>query len=101
MDSFFLLFFSNHTVITFNLFQAAISALQYQPVVNAVIDGDDIIYRDYIDISIAVGTPKVCQYSCYSYEDLYLLKSIGIGYIRFCCSGHCEIWKTLLQETLS
>ncbi|XP_062099265.1 dihydrolipoyllysine-residue succinyltransferase component of 2-oxoglutarate dehydrogenase complex 2, mitochondrial-like isoform X2 [Humulus lupulus] len=38
--------------------KAAISALQYQPVVNAVIDGDDIIYRDYIDISIAVGTPK-------------------------------------------
>lgn len=26
---------------------------------NAVIDGDDIIYRDYVDISIAVGTPKV------------------------------------------
>ncbi|KAL5573357.1 hypothetical protein UlMin_022954 [Ulmus minor] len=38
--------------------KAAISALQHQPVVNAVIDGDDIIYRDYIDISIAVGTPK-------------------------------------------
>lgn len=38
--------------------KAAISALQYQPVVNAVIDGDDIIYRDYVDISIAVGTPK-------------------------------------------
>ncbi|KAL3035881.1 hypothetical protein AAZX31_02G275200 [Glycine max] len=29
-----------------------------KPIVNAVIDGDDIIYRDYIDISIAVGTPK-------------------------------------------
>jgi 2-oxoglutarate dehydrogenase E2 component (dihydrolipoamide succinyltransferase) len=28
-----------------------------------VIDGDDIIYRDYIDISIAVGTPKVHLYS--------------------------------------
>lgn len=36
------------------------SALQSQPIVNAVIDGDDIIYREYIDISIAVGTPKVC-----------------------------------------
>ena len=35
------------------------SALQQQPVVNAVIDGDDIIYRDYVDISIAVGTQKV------------------------------------------
>ncbi|KAJ4730055.1 Dihydrolipoamide acetyltransferase component of pyruvate dehydrogenase complex [Melia azedarach] len=27
--------------------KAAVSALQHQPVVNAVIDGDDIIYRDY------------------------------------------------------
>ncbi|KAL1814911.1 hypothetical protein ACET3Z_017485 [Daucus carota] len=38
--------------------KAAVSGLQNQPVINAVIDGDDIIYRDYIDISIAVGTPK-------------------------------------------
>ncbi|CAI9773431.1 unnamed protein product [Fraxinus pennsylvanica] len=38
--------------------KAAVSALQNQPIVNAVIDSDDIIYRDYIDISIAVGTPK-------------------------------------------
>ncbi|KAL6140144.1 hypothetical protein ACLB2K_058445 [Fragaria x ananassa] len=38
--------------------KAAVSALEQLPVVNAVIDGDDIIYRDYIDISIAVGTPK-------------------------------------------
>lgn len=39
-------------------FQAAVSGLQNQPIINAVIDGDDIIYRDYIDISIAVGTKK-------------------------------------------
>uniref|UniRef100_A0A2N9HS12 dihydrolipoyllysine-residue succinyltransferase n=1 Tax=Fagus sylvatica TaxID=28930 RepID=A0A2N9HS12_FAGSY len=38
--------------------KAAISGLQNQPIINAVIDGDDIIYRDYVDISIAVGTPK-------------------------------------------
>ncbi|RWR74461.1 dihydrolipoyllysine-residue succinyltransferase component of 2-oxoglutarate dehydrogenase complex 1, mitochondrial-like protein [Cinnamomum micranthum f. kanehirae] len=38
--------------------KAAVSALQNQPIVNAVIDGEDIIYREYIDISIAVGTPK-------------------------------------------
>ncbi|KDP39155.1 hypothetical protein JCGZ_00912 [Jatropha curcas] len=38
--------------------KAAVSGLQNQPIINAVIDGDDIIYRDYIDISIAVGTPK-------------------------------------------
>ncbi len=34
-------------------------ALTQQPTVNAVIDGQDIIYRDYVDISVAVATPKV------------------------------------------
>ncbi|KAG6548664.1 hypothetical protein Mapa_009818 [Marchantia paleacea] len=38
--------------------KAAVSALHQLPAVNAVIDGDDIIYRDYVDISIAVGTEK-------------------------------------------
>lgn len=36
---------------------AAISLVQ-SPVVNAVIDGTDVIYRDYVDISVAVSTPK-------------------------------------------
>ncbi|CAH8612782.1 unnamed protein product [Dicrocoelium dendriticum] len=38
--------------------KACTVALKDQPAVNAVIDGTDIIYRDYIDISIAVATPK-------------------------------------------
>ncbi|KAL3308028.1 hypothetical protein Ciccas_013447, partial [Cichlidogyrus casuarinus] len=38
--------------------KAAAYALQDQPVVNAVIDGEEIVYRDYVDISIAVATPK-------------------------------------------
>jgi 2-oxoglutarate dehydrogenase E2 component (dihydrolipoamide succinyltransferase) len=38
--------------------KAAAYALQEQPVVNAVIDGNDILYRDYVDISVAVATPK-------------------------------------------
>ncbi|CAN6477845.1 unnamed protein product [Victoria cruziana] len=38
--------------------KAAVSGLQHQPIINAVIDGEDIIYRDDVDISIAVGTPK-------------------------------------------
>lgn len=61
------------------LLQAAVSALQYQPVVNAVIDGDDIIYRDYIDISIAVGTPKVHKYSF----DLYSIIDFCLFYVGF------------------
>lgn len=38
--------------------KAAAYALQDQPVVNAVIDEGEIVYRDYIDISVAVATPK-------------------------------------------
>ncbi|KYN03497.1 Dihydrolipoyllysine-residue succinyltransferase [Cyphomyrmex costatus] len=37
---------------------ASAYALKDQPVVNAVIDGTDIVYRDYVDISVAVATPK-------------------------------------------
>lgn len=37
--------------------RAATIALQDQPVVNAVIDGKDIVYRDFIDMSVAVSTP--------------------------------------------
>ena len=39
--------------------KASAYALQQAPVVNAVIDGQDIVYRDYVDISVAVATPKV------------------------------------------
>lgn len=38
--------------------KAAANALQDQPVVNAVIDSSEIVYRDYVDISVAVATPK-------------------------------------------
>lgn len=39
--------------------KAAAYALGDQPAVNAVIDDLEIVYRDYIDISVAVATPKV------------------------------------------
>lgn len=37
--------------------KASAVALHEQPEVNAFIDGDDIVYRDYVDISVAVSTP--------------------------------------------
>jgi 2-oxoglutarate dehydrogenase E2 component (dihydrolipoamide succinyltransferase) len=37
--------------------KAAAVALTEMPVVNAVIEGDNILYRDYVDISVAVATP--------------------------------------------
>jgi 2-oxoglutarate dehydrogenase E2 component (dihydrolipoamide succinyltransferase) len=36
---------------------AAAKALTENPLVNAVIDGEDIVYRDYADISVAVASP--------------------------------------------
>ncbi|KAL9889218.1 dihydrolipoyllysine-residue succinyltransferase component of 2-oxoglutarate dehydrogenase complex, mitochondrial-like [Glossina fuscipes fuscipes] len=38
--------------------KASSYALQDQPVVNAVIEAKEIVYRDYIDISVAMATPK-------------------------------------------
>uniref|UniRef100_A0A6G1S8A6 Dihydrolipoyllysine-residue succinyltransferase component of 2-oxoglutarate dehydrogenase complex, mitochondrial n=1 Tax=Aceria tosichella TaxID=561515 RepID=A0A6G1S8A6_9ACAR len=38
--------------------KASAYALKEQPVVNAVIEENQILYRDYVDISVAVATPK-------------------------------------------
>jgi 2-oxoglutarate dehydrogenase E2 component (dihydrolipoamide succinyltransferase) len=37
--------------------KAATLALQEYPVVNSVIDGSEIVKRNYMDISVAVATP--------------------------------------------
>ena len=39
--------------------KASAYALTKQPTVNAVIEGQEIIYRDFVDVSVAVATPKV------------------------------------------
>src|SRR5438105_2651633 len=38
--------------------KASAIALMEWPVVNAVIDGEHIVYRDYVDVSVAVATPN-------------------------------------------
>ncbi len=38
--------------------KAALSALQRFPVLNASIEGNDIVYHDYYDVGIAVGTER-------------------------------------------
>lgn len=38
--------------------KAAVQALKRFPAVNAYIDGSDIVYHDYYDIGIAVGSPR-------------------------------------------
>ena len=38
--------------------KASADALHLVPAVNATIDGDEIVYRDYTDVSIAVATPR-------------------------------------------
>ena len=38
--------------------KAAVQALERFPPVNAFIDGDDIVFHDYCDIGVAVGSPR-------------------------------------------
>merc|ERR550534_1682243 len=38
--------------------KASAYALTKQPTVNAVIEGQEVVYRDFVDISVAVATPK-------------------------------------------
>jgi 2-oxoglutarate dehydrogenase E2 component (dihydrolipoamide succinyltransferase) len=38
--------------------KAAVAALKKFPVLNASVDGNDIVYHGYIDIGIAVGSPR-------------------------------------------
>ena len=38
--------------------RAAVQALRRFPAVNARIDGDDIVYHDFCDIGVAVGSPR-------------------------------------------
>src|SRR5947208_11447161 len=38
--------------------KAAVHALKRFPVVNASIDGTDIVYHGYFDIGVAVGSPR-------------------------------------------
>ncbi len=38
--------------------KAAVAALQKYPILNASVDGNDIVYHGYIDVGIAVGSPR-------------------------------------------
>jgi 2-oxoglutarate dehydrogenase E2 component (dihydrolipoamide succinyltransferase) len=38
--------------------KACVAGLRELPAVNAEIDGDDIVYKNYYDIGVAVGTPN-------------------------------------------
>jgi 2-oxoglutarate dehydrogenase E2 component (dihydrolipoamide succinyltransferase) len=38
--------------------KAAVNALQAYPAVNAEIDGEEIVYKHYYDVGVAVGTPS-------------------------------------------
>ncbi|MCL4775424.1 MAG: 2-oxo acid dehydrogenase subunit E2, partial [Burkholderiaceae bacterium] len=38
--------------------KAAVHALKKYPVVNASVDGNDIVYHGYFDIGVAVGSPR-------------------------------------------
>lgn len=37
--------------------RAAVNALAQYPIVNSVIDGNEVIHKNYVDISVAIATP--------------------------------------------
>ncbi len=53
---------SRKTRCSFRLYvihgKAVVEALKRYPEINASLDGDDIVYHNYFDISIAVSTPR-------------------------------------------
>ena len=38
--------------------KAAVAALRQHPIVNAGIDGDEVVHHDYCDVGVAVGSPR-------------------------------------------
>ena len=39
--------------------KAVVESLKRYPEVNAALDGDEVVYHNYFDVSIAVSTPRV------------------------------------------
>lgn len=63
--------------------KASSDALRLVPAVNAVIEGDELVYRDYADISIAVATPKGLVVPVLRNVDA--LNFAGIEKVRLAC----------------
>ena len=61
---------------------------------NAVIDGDEIVYRDYTDISIAVATPKglvvpvLRSADELSFADVEKARPCALGSVLVACKLH-------------
>lgn len=66
--------------------KAASDALHLVPAVNAVIDGDELVYRDYTDISIAVATPKGLVVPVLRNVDALNFAGIEKVLIQSCCA---------------
>ena len=89
--------------------KASAYALTKQPTVNAVIEGQETIYRDFVDISVAVATPKVKPSSTfYSHTRFLLLQYFWIRSNSFWMTIHelfspralsCQFWGTLSPWT--
>ena len=59
-------------------------SLEKQPIVNAVIDDKHIVYRDYVDISVAVATPRVRTSVGYRIMSISVLSlhNLDFGYLK-------------------
>jgi len=65
--------------------RGVVQASKEQPIVNALIEGDEIVYRDYVDISVAVATPK----------------GLVVPVLRNCeTMGYADVERSLLELSL-
>ena len=78
--------------------RASVCALQEQPIVNAVLENTDIVHRNYVDISVAVATPKVrvfCESVCFGLVGIER-QGLVVPVLRHCESmGFADVEKSI------
>ncbi len=63
--------------------KAVIAALKKYPIINASVEGNDIVYHDYYDIGIAVGSPRGLVVPVIRDADRLTLAGIGMQIAEF------------------
>jgi 2-oxoglutarate dehydrogenase E2 component (dihydrolipoamide succinyltransferase) len=67
--------------------KAVCAALKEFPAVNASIDGDEIVYHDYCDVSIAVSTPRGLVVPVIRNAELLTMNQVEAEVIRLATRG--------------
>lgn len=76
--------------------KAAVAALKLYPVVNASIDGKDIVYHGYFDIGVAIGTERGLVVPVLRNADLMSMADIELAIIDF--AQKAKVGKLALED---